>query len=125
MCFAARQKEKASSTVTELVQAVKRPRALSESANRPPVIPKPEGRKEDHETAKNLSRRKSETSVVTSTFTHQKPQEGRRRNSMHIINELPEKKHKHSRRRSFMGYDFPHQLMFFNFRNDNLGRYLV
>ena len=36
-CIAARQKEKATSSVTELLQAMKRPRALSESASRPSI----------------------------------------------------------------------------------------
>lgn len=74
-CFAARQKEMATSSVTELVQAVKRPRALSESTDRPV-------------TANGAPDRRHSVAGT--------------RASMQKISELPEKKHKKSARQSFM-----------------------
>ncbi|XAR60508.1 Non-specific serine/threonine protein kinase [Bertholletia excelsa] len=94
--YDARQKEMASSSVTELVQAVKRPRALSESTNRP-LIRRSEGSGLDQIGADAKGRRKSENlapprrhSVAGTRATMQK------------ISELPEKKSKRSSRRSFM-----------------------
>lgn len=104
----ARQKEMASSSVTELVEAVKRPRSLSESTNRHPFMTE-SGKKEkqDKADASGLGRRKS----AETTYTPPPPPP--RRNShagvrtiktMQPIDELPEKKQKKPRRLSFMGY---------------------
>ncbi|KAF7823509.1 putative LOV domain-containing protein [Senna tora] len=95
--YDARQKEKATSSVTELVQAVRRPRALSESANRPMI--RISGGGDEAERAKSLLRRKSE-----SVDALRPKSQGAHRNSMQRINELPETKQKKSRRRSFMGF---------------------
>ncbi|KAK7261417.1 hypothetical protein RIF29_27727 [Crotalaria pallida] len=99
--YDARQKEKAATSVSELVQAVKRPRALSESGNRP--LRKSGGAKdeEEEERAANLLRRNSES--VTS-FRRKSSSQGGNRSSMQRISELPEKKQKNSHRRSFMGF---------------------
>nr|AML79153.1 putative LOV domain-containing protein [Clinopodium serpyllifolium subsp. fruticosum] len=93
--YDARQKEMASSSVTELVEAVKKPRAraLSESTNRPFLR-----KSGDHEIFDAGKRRSSDD----------KPPSARRhshagtRTSMHKINELPDKPQKKSSRRSFM-----------------------
>ncbi|XP_023772378.1 phototropin-1 isoform X2 [Lactuca sativa] len=105
--YDARQKEMASSSVTELVEAVKRPRSLSESTNRHPFMTE-SGKKEkqDKADASGLGRRKS----AETTYTPPPPPP--RRNShagvrtiktMQPIDELPEKKQKKPRRLSFMG----------------------
>ncbi|XP_041995139.1 phototropin-1-like isoform X2 [Salvia splendens] len=94
--YDARQKEMATSSVTELVEAVKRPRprALSESTNRPFIR-----KSGDHEIFDAPTRRSSDD----------KPPPVRRhshagtRTSMQKINELPEKPQKKNSRRSFMG----------------------
>lgn len=98
--LAARQKERATSSVTELVQAVKRPRALSESANRPFIRKSGGGREEEEERVEVLARRNSE-----SLAPHRRNSLGGPRISMQRISELPEKKEKKSGRRSFMGYN--------------------
>nr|AML77659.1 putative LOV domain-containing protein [Tragopogon porrifolius] len=94
--YDARQKEMATSSVTELVEAVKRPRSLSESSNRHPFI-----------TETNSTRRKSAENMFAPP-----PPPPPRRNShagvrtistMQPIHELPEKKQKKSKRLSFMG----------------------
>ncbi|KAF8010661.1 hypothetical protein BT93_J1345 [Corymbia citriodora subsp. variegata] len=86
--YDARQKEMATSSVSELVQAVKRPRALSESINRP-LMRRSEGGSEK-ERSDAIGRRNSENV-------------GSMRSSMHRISEVPEKKQTKSTRRSFMG----------------------
>lgn len=96
--YDARQKERATSSVTELVQAVKRPRALSESANRPFIRKSGGGREEEEERVEVLARRNSE-----SLAPHRRNSLGGPRISMQRISELPEKKEKKSGRRSFMG----------------------
>lgn len=97
--YDARQKEMATSSVTELVHAMKKPRSLSESTNRPPVIRKSEDGGEE-ERAGALGRRKSENVPPPRRNSHG----GGRRISMQRISEVPEKKQqKSSRRRSFMG----------------------
>ncbi|KAK7845919.1 phototropin-1 [Quercus suber] len=95
---AARQKERATSSVTELVQAVKRPRAYSESANRPFIRKSGGGREEEEGRVEVLARRNSE-----SLAPHRRNSLGGPRISMQRISELPEKKEKKSGRRSFMG----------------------
>lgn len=80
----------ATSSVTELVQAVKRPRALSESTNRLPFMRKSGGGSDpERSEATGNVRRNSHAGVRT---------------SMQKINELPDKKPKKTARRSFMGY---------------------
>lgn len=100
LIWAARQKEMATSSVTELVQAMKKPRSLSESTNRPPIIRKSEGGVEE-ERAGALGRRKSENVPPPRRNSHG----GGRRTSMQRISEVPEKKKQKSGRRSFMGYN--------------------
>nr|AML77037.1 putative LOV domain-containing protein [Valeriana officinalis] len=88
--YDARQKEKATHSVTELVQAVKRPRAMSESTNRPPM--RKSGGGNDYEIIDNKGniRRNSHAGIRT---------------SMEKINEFPDKKQqKKTSRRSFMGF---------------------
>ncbi|KAL1558094.1 Phototropin-1 [Salvia divinorum] len=94
--YDARQKEMATSSVTELVEAVKKPRAraLSESTNRPFIR-----KSGDHEIFDAPTRRSSDD----------KPPPARRhshagtRTSMQKISEMPEKTQKKTSRRSFMG----------------------
>lgn len=96
--IAARQKEMAASSVSELVMAVKQPRALSESTNRP-FSRKSEGgtEKERNEAA---GRRFSENVAPARRNSHVGM-----RNSMQKIIEIPEtgKKPRKSGLRSFMG----------------------
>jgi hypothetical protein len=113
----ARQKEKANSSVSELVEAVsKRPRSLSESTNHLPFIKTPKsvlrggGNNNDHATKlhkklSNSSRRKSESTLPSFRRKSHSGSGVDTFNSMHSINELPENKN-NSRRRSFMGYVF-------------------
>ncbi|KAK9756755.1 hypothetical protein RND81_01G118900 [Saponaria officinalis] len=86
--YDARQKDMAVSSVNELVQAVKRPRAFSESGNRP--FRRNSGGNKPKE-GSGLMRRKSETVAAG------------RRISLERLNEEPSKKSQNSRRRSFMG----------------------
>nr|AML77598.1 putative LOV domain-containing protein [Dipsacus asper] len=87
--YDARQKEMAVNSVTELVQAVKRPRAMSESTNRPLIRKSAGGTDKDRSEMTGNVRRKSHTGIRT---------------SMEKINEIPEMKQKKSSRRSFMGF---------------------
>ncbi|XP_058109947.1 phototropin-1 [Magnolia sinica] len=97
--YDARQKEMATSSVSELVLAIKRPRALSESTNRP-FMRKSEGGGEQarHDA---IGRRYSENIAPTIRTSHTGI-----KNSMQKINEMPDegKKSKRSERRSFMGF---------------------
>ncbi|KAG7035444.1 Phototropin-1 [Cucurbita argyrosperma subsp. argyrosperma] len=109
--YDARQKDMATSSVTELVQAVKmpgsvsvsesRPRALSESMNRRSVRKSGggggggDGGDETYRLEAAMVRRKSESAAAST---------GRRRRSMERINELPETKPKMYSRRSFIGF---------------------
>ncbi|KAJ4895661.1 Phototropin-1 [Raphanus sativus] len=93
--YDARQKDKATNSVTELVEAVKRPRALSESTHSHPFMRK----SESDEIPAKPSRRMSEN-VVSSG---RRNSGGGRRNSMQRISENPEKKPAKSSRLSFMG----------------------
>nr|AML78130.1 putative LOV domain-containing protein [Telesonix jamesii] len=107
--YDARQKEMATSSVTELVQAVKRPRSLSEATNRP-FTRKSEGGGSgggggsEHDLA-GLARRNSENSVAPPPRrnSHGGGGGGYSRRSMQRINEVPEKKQRKSLRLSFMG----------------------
>nr|AML78727.1 putative LOV domain-containing protein [Kerria japonica] len=95
--YDARQKDTASNSVTELVEAVKRPRSLSESANHPFIRKSGGGRAEERTEA--LGRRNSESVAPprrNSRGDHPKI-------SMQCIDELPEKKQKKTSRLSFMG----------------------
>nr|AML76923.1 putative LOV domain-containing protein [Rhamnus japonica] len=95
--YDARQKDMAASSVNELVQAVRKPRALSESTNRPFIRKSGGGRQEDG--LDTLGRRFSESVAPPRRNSHAGP-----RMSMQRISELPEKKPKKSSRRSFMGF---------------------
>nr|AML78619.1 putative LOV domain-containing protein [Dryas octopetala] len=94
--YDARQKEMASNSVSELVQAVKRPRSLSESMNRPFIRKSGGGRAEEGTEA--LGRRNSE-----SVAPPRRNSRGDIKLSMQCISELPEKKQRKTSRRSFMG----------------------
>lgn len=92
--YGARQKEMATHSVTELVEAVKKPRAraLSESTNRPLR------KSGDHEIFDGQTRRSSDDKPPTRRHSHA----GTRGATMQKISELPEKPQKKSSRRSFM-----------------------
>nr|AML79267.1 putative LOV domain-containing protein [Cercocarpus ledifolius] len=94
--YDARQKEMASNSVSELVQAVKRPRSLSESMSRPLIRKSGGGRAE--EGTEGLGRRNSE-----SVAPPRRNSRGDIKLSMQCISELPEKKQRKTSRRSFMG----------------------
>ncbi|KAG4961303.1 hypothetical protein JHK87_037936 [Glycine soja] len=108
--YDARQKEKATSSVTELLQAMKRPRALSESASRPSIRKSgsrssdeeklEQEQEDDKEKAQKTLRRISESGA---SFGRKSEGSGNRI-SMERISELPENKHRNSQRRSFMGF---------------------
>ncbi|EXC33203.1 hypothetical protein L484_011180 [Morus notabilis] len=100
--YDARQKDMATSSVNELVQAVKRPRALSESTNlnRPFIRKSGGGKEEELGTDQALARRKSESVAPPIRNSHS----GTTRATMQRISEVPEKKPKKSSRRSFMGF---------------------
>ncbi|CAO2832336.1 unnamed protein product [Amaranthus hypochondriacus] len=87
--YDARQKDMAASSVNELLQAVKRPRALSESGNR--SFRRKSGGADEKDRAQSQMRRKSEHVPPT------------RRLSLESLSEIPEKKPKKTGRRSFMG----------------------
>nr|AML77891.1 putative LOV domain-containing protein [Phyla dulcis] len=95
--YDARQKEIASNSVTELVEAVKKPgraRALSESTNRPFLR-----KSGDYEVFDGQTRRSSANSAPPRRHSHA----GTRTTSMKKISELPEKSPRKPARRSFMG----------------------
>nr|AML78312.1 putative LOV domain-containing protein [Daphne giraldii] len=99
--YDARQKEKASGAVAELVEALKRPRAFSESKSRPLRRKSRGNNVDEEEEVASTARRKSENlpppSRRSSSFT-------KTSNSMQCISEVPEKKqYSKSSRRSFMG----------------------
>ncbi|GMG98207.1 hypothetical protein Nepgr_000047 [Nepenthes gracilis] len=95
--YDARQKDMAASAVNELLQAVRRPRALSESTN-PPFRRKSDSVIET-ERSEPLMRRNSENMPPSS----KRSSHGGVRHSMEQISEVPEKKHQKHRRLSFMG----------------------
>nr|AML78672.1 putative LOV domain-containing protein [Tetrastigma voinierianum] len=92
--YDARQKEIATNSVSELVQAVKKPRSLSESSDGP-LMRKSEG--SEQERPEGPGRRNSESVAPTKRHSH-----SGRRASMQRISELPEKKPRKSSRLSFM-----------------------
>ncbi|MQL91934.1 hypothetical protein Taro_024552, partial [Colocasia esculenta] len=93
--YDAREKDKASSSVTELVMAVKEPHAFSESNDRPFMR-----KSEESIGDEGSGRRKSENLPP-----HRRNSRGGMRSSMEKINELPEgeNKQRKSGLRSFMG----------------------
>nr|AML78816.1 putative LOV domain-containing protein [Gyrostemon ramulosus] len=93
--YDARQKDMAVSSVTELVEAVKRPRTLSESTNRPFTRKSGGGEEKGRE---KQGQRNSETIAPPG----RRNSHGGRRSSMQRINEVPEKKPRKSSRLSFM-----------------------
>lgn len=95
--FAARQKDMAAGSVTELVEAVRRPRSLSESTNHPFIRKSGGGGGEGGAGA--IGRRNSEN-----VPPHRRNSKGGTRISMERISEVPEKKPRRSSRLSFMGY---------------------
>ncbi|KAI3682420.1 hypothetical protein L1987_82392 [Smallanthus sonchifolius] len=107
--YDARQKDMATSSVTELVEAVKRPRSLSESTHRHPFATEARNNSDkDKSAVLSLGRRKSAETVVPPPPPPPRP----RRNShpgvrtlttMQPIDELPKKKPKKSKRLSFIG----------------------
>ncbi|XP_047313273.1 phototropin-1 [Impatiens glandulifera] len=101
--YDARQKDMANSSVAELLQAVKRPRAMSESVNhnRPNFLRKSEDNVGvEHKKMDALGRRNSDTMFPPRRNSHA----GTRTSSMQKISEIPDKKPpKKSSRRSFMG----------------------
>ncbi|XP_012571392.1 phototropin-1 isoform X2 [Cicer arietinum] len=99
----AREKEKATSSVSELLQAIKRPRAFSESGNRPFIRKSGGGSENVEENAEKLDKKLRRKSDSAATF-RPKPQPRISRNSMERISELPENKLKSCHRRSFMGF---------------------
>nr|AML78927.1 putative LOV domain-containing protein [Handroanthus umbellatus] len=92
--YDARQKEMASSSVTELLEAVKKPRtrALSESSNRPRLR-----KSGDHEIFDSQTRRSSDNQAPPRRHSH-----AGTRTTMQKISELPEKPQRKPARRSFM-----------------------
>ncbi|XP_071721024.1 phototropin-1 [Rutidosis leptorrhynchoides] len=105
--YDARQKDMANSSVAELVEAVKRPRSVSESTNRHPFATESRKNKDQEiNDVLSLGRRKSAETMFPP------PPPPHRRNShagvrtittMQSINELPEKKQKKTKRISFIG----------------------
>nr|XP_027191985.1 phototropin-1-like isoform X2 [Cicer arietinum] len=106
--YDAREKEKANSSVSELVEAVsRRPRALSESANRPFIKNQTTQQHAAAAASPNSSRRKSESVATFSSFRRKSHSgSGSRGDAFHSMHPIPENKHKnhYSRRRSFMGF---------------------
>nr|AML77401.1 putative LOV domain-containing protein [Quassia amara] len=93
--YDARQKETATSSVSELVEAMRTPRSLSESTNRP-FLRKSGGDGEEAIAARRNSQ--NNAPPPPRRISHGGP-----RTSMQRIMELPEKKERKSVRRSFMG----------------------
>nr|AML78754.1 putative LOV domain-containing protein [Aphanopetalum resinosum] len=101
--YDARQKEMATSSVTEIIQAVKRPRAFSESGNRP-FIRKSGGGGGEHDKREALARRKSETNAnpPANVAPPRRNSHTGARTSMQKISELSDKKQRKTSRLSFM-----------------------
>ncbi|XWS71761.1 hypothetical protein CRYUN_Cryun03dG0166600 [Craigia yunnanensis] len=94
--YDARQKDMAAGSVTELVEAVRKPRSLSESTNHPFTRKSGGGGGEEGPGA--MARRNSEN-----VPPHRRNSNGGIRISMERISEVPEKKPRRSSRLSFMG----------------------
>nr|AML79361.1 putative LOV domain-containing protein [Peperomia fraseri] len=88
--YDARQKDIATSSVNELVLAVKHPRSLSESTNRPLF------RKSEDEDHAKIGRRNSENSTPA-----RRNSQGSRRNSLQTLREIPEEVRKKPRKSGF------------------------
>nr|AML79534.1 putative LOV domain-containing protein [Toxicodendron radicans] len=97
--YDARQKENATTSVTELVQAVRKPRSLSESTNRPLFRKSEGGSEEERSGALGSAGRRNSENVPP----HRRNSHGGPRVSMQRIVEVPEKKPRNSGRLSFMG----------------------
>lgn len=91
----------ATSSVTELIQAVRRPRALSESTNIRPIFTRKSAPGSEQERLDALGRRTTENTAPIPP--PRRNSYAGLRSSMDKINEMPDKKHKRSSRRSFMG----------------------
>lgn len=103
----------------------RRPRALSESANRPFIKNQTTQQHAAAAASPNSSRRKSESVATFSSFRRKSHSgSGSRGDAFHSMHPIPENKHKnhYSRRRSFMGYAFLlfSPLMFFFFQISNI-----
>nr|AML79181.1 putative LOV domain-containing protein [Limonium spectabile] len=101
--YDARQKDVAANSVCELVQAVKRPRARSESTNHHPFRRRSEGpgdNKQQGGPTEPTMRRKSESVAVPA---RRNSGGGGRRLSMQKINEMPETTEKKKGRRTLLG----------------------
>ncbi|CAM8889694.1 unnamed protein product [Rhodiola kirilowii] len=95
--YDARQKEMATSSVTELIQAVKRPRSQSESTKRP-FMRKSEGSASEQERSDAIDNKQTpDNGSLPRRFSHNIS-----RTSMQSIDEFPDKKQKKSKRLSFM-----------------------
>lgn len=97
--FSARQKEVATSSVTELVQAVRKPRSLSESTNRPLFVKSDGEAEEERSGALGSGGRRNSENIPP----HRRNSLGGHRVSMQRIVELPEMKPRKSGRLSLMG----------------------
>ncbi|KAE8688853.1 Phototropin-1 [Hibiscus syriacus] len=96
--YDARQRDMAAGSVTELVEAVRKPRSLSESSNGPFTRKSGGGEEDEEEGGVSMARRNSE-----SVPPHRRNSNGGMRLSMERISEVPEKKPRKSTRLSFMG----------------------
>ncbi|GMJ08926.1 NONPHOTOTROPIC HYPOCOTYL 1, phototropin 1, ROOT PHOTOTROPISM 1 [Hibiscus trionum] len=98
--YDARQKDMAAGSVTELVEAVRKPRSLSESSNGPFTRKSGGGEEDKEEGVVTMARRNSEN-----VPPHRRNSNGNggMRFSMERISEVPEKKPRKSSRLSFMG----------------------
>ncbi|KAE8680497.1 Phototropin-2 [Hibiscus syriacus] len=96
--YDARQKDMAAGSVAELVEAVRKPRSLSESSNGPFTRKSGGGEEDKEEGGVPMARRNSEN-----VPPHRRNSNGGMRLSMERISEVPEKKPRKSTRLSFMG----------------------
>uniref|UniRef100_A0A7N0UKV8 non-specific serine/threonine protein kinase n=1 Tax=Kalanchoe fedtschenkoi TaxID=63787 RepID=A0A7N0UKV8_KALFE len=112
--YDARQREMATSSVTELIQAVKRPRSLSESqSTKRPFMRKSEGSVSEQERNDAMSNNQTpDNGSMPRRFSHNIS-----RTSMQSIDEFPEKKQKKSKRLSFMRMLRKNQSSFESFKD--------
>lgn len=92
------------SSVTELVQAIKKPRSLSLSSNRP-FIRKSEASGGEKERGGEGGAPGGGRKLSENPPHYRRNSNGGTRTSMERIVEVPDKKQRKSGRRSFMGYD--------------------
>ncbi|XP_043708963.1 phototropin-1 isoform X2 [Telopea speciosissima] len=103
--YDARQKEMAVNSVTELVEAMKQPRRLSESTtNRVPLMRKSEGGGGGGGGSRRNSEDGATTTMAPPRRRHSHGSINLRRSSMQRISEKLETKPKNPARRSFMGF---------------------